>query len=172
MGASKICYYGGGAADNGCPAAEWTGESGSDAGVEDAGTAGTDTGAGGGIASFVGTWSGMFSDTETCPTGSPTMNSRSDTLVISLGSGGASAGVVSVLYVNGCKFNFMVSGQTATALPNQVCAEMKDGSTTEDITDVSRTLTLDDGTLTASGSVTIAKSGVSCTEMESGTYSQ
>jgi len=96
------------------------------------------------------------------------MGTRNDTLVISLGAG---AGTIAVLTENGCTFNYAVSGYTATALSNEGCVETKEAST-EDLAVVSRTLSVGGGTLTESGSTTITKSGVTCSDTESGTYTQ
>jgi hypothetical protein len=145
--------------DSGTPA-DWEAGSGSDAG------------AGGNTTPFLGTWPGNFSTGVNCPTSLPTTGSGADTLVITAGPAGASAGVISVLSADGCIFGYTVDGYTATALPNQMCRETKDGSVTEDLAVVSRTLTLAGGELNEIGSVNITTNSVTCSQTEQGTYTQ
>jgi len=145
-------------------------DSGAASGDDSAVTAGDD--AGDNTAPFLGTWAGAFSMNENCPTSIPTMSSRADTLVITAAPGEAGAGVISVLTEVGCMFDYTVNGYTATALPNQRCMETKDGSVTEGLAVISRTLTLGGGELNEIGSVTVTTSGVTCSETEQGTYAQ
>jgi hypothetical protein len=119
---------------------------------------------------FLGTWTGDFSTNENCPTTIPTMSSRADTLVITASTAEAGTGIISVLTENGCIFDYAVNGYTATALPNQVCRKTKDGSVTEYLAVLSRTLTLGGGESNEIGSVTITKNGVPCSDTEQGTY--
>jgi hypothetical protein len=140
-----------------------TSTSGSDASAVDAGD---------NTMLFLGTWPGEFSTSENCPTSIPTMSTRADMLVITSGPAEAGAGVISVLTENGCVFDYAVDGYGATTLQNQLCRETKDGSVTEYLAVVSRTLTLGGGKLNEIGSVVITKNGVPCSDTEQGTYAQ
>jgi hypothetical protein len=123
-------------------------------------------------ASFVGTWPGSFNMSENCPTTLPTTSSGADMLVITPGEAEAGPGIISVLTKDGCTFDYAVDGVTATALPNQMCLATHDGLTTASLHVSSRTLTLSGGELDETGSVTVTRNGVPCSDTEQGTYAR
>jgi hypothetical protein len=111
-----------------------------------------------GLGAWVGTWARTGTETVTCGSAAPTMDTLGGDVVIALGT---SSGTITLKQSNGCTFVFTVSGDVASVVAGQTCTEApNDAGVTNTITEGMHTLTLsaDGTTITSVDSNTEQKS--------------